>query len=190
MIRKFSLSRSALVALGAALLLAPVSSSFAAHKKRPVAAEAAPDGSKPQLLGTFDEWSAYVTTGKAKECYALATPKERKPKGLKRDDAHLFISVIPAQHIKNEFSVMMGLPLKDSADGATAQLGSRSFDLIAKGGNAWIKNVAEEDQVVETMKRSGKLEISVPLMKGSTEQDTYILTGFKQALERAQQECK
>ncbi len=192
MIRKSALFRSTLVALSATLLLASGSAGFAAHKKKaaPVDAPAAAGGSKPELLGTYGDWSAYLSrSGKSKVCYALASPKDRQPNAMKRDAAYIFIANRPAEHVKNEISIIMGLPLKEGADGAAAELGSRSFDLIAKGANAWIKNAAEEGQFIDAMKRGGKLVVKVPALKGGTEVDTYGISGLKQALDRVQKEC-
>jgi invasion protein IalB len=191
MIRNSSLSRFTPVVLGAVLLAASGTASFAAHKKPVSTDTAAPaGGGKPELLGTYGDWSAYLSqNGKSKVCYALASPKDRQPNAMKRDSAYIFIADRPAEHVKNEISIIMGLPLKEGADGAEADLGSRSFDLIAKGSNAWIKNAAEEGQFIDAMKRGGKLVIKVPALKGGTEVDTYGISGLRQALDRVQKEC-
>ncbi len=149
-------------------------------------ADAAPG--KPVEVGTFGDWGAYLAKGKSKTCYALAKPKERKPDG-KKDAAYVFIADRPAEKVHNEVSIMMGFPIKESG-ALEARIGSSSFDLVAKGANAWIKNPADEAKFVEALKHSGKLIVKAPPLKGPMTTDSYSLAGLKQALERVSKDCK
>jgi hypothetical protein len=146
---------------------------------------------KPALVGTFGDWGVYVSQGaKSKICYALAQPKDRQPSSLKRDQTYIFISNRPGEGVRNEVSIIMGLPLKDGAPGAKAEIGSTSYDLVAKGQNAFVKNAAEEGQFVNTLKRRGsRLVIEVSPAKGPMAKDTYSLAGVSQALDRVAKEC-
>jgi hypothetical protein len=147
------------------------------------------DQGKAAQLGTFGEWGAYATQGKAKTCYALAQPKTREPSSLKRDPAYIFISTRPAENVKSEISFIMGFPMKDGSE-ATAEVGSSSFSLIAKGSDAWVKNPAEENRLIEAMKRHAKMTVKATSAKGKTTTDTYVLTGLGQALEKAHKACR
>ena len=174
-------------ALGVAVLPAQ------ARRKVPAAddasaksADAAPG--KPVEVGTFGDWGAYLAKGKGKTCYALAKPKERKPDG-KKDAAYVFIADRPAEKVHNEVSIMMGFPIKESG-ALEAKIGSSSFDLVAKGSNAWIKNPADEAKFVEALKHSGRLIVKAPPLKGPVTTDSYSLAGLKQALERVSKDCK
>jgi hypothetical protein len=144
---------------------------------------------KPVLLDTFHDWGAYKAQGKEKTCYALASPKERAPSTLKRDQAYVFISSRPSEKVRNEVSIIMGFPLKDNGE-TKAEIGSASYELIGKGTNAWIKNAAKEPQLVEDLKRGAKLTIKAASSKGGQSTDTYSLAGLSQALERVQKECQ
>ncbi|MGH6851633.1 MAG: invasion associated locus B family protein, partial [Methylocella sp.] len=98
---------------------------------------------KPSKLASYGDWGVFVAQGeKSKTCYALATPKERAPSGLKRDPAYVFISNRPSENVREEVSLIMGFPMKEA--GARAEIAGSGFALIAKGANAWIKNQAEE----------------------------------------------
>ncbi len=147
------------------------------------------DQGKAAQLGTFGEWGAYATPGKAKTCYALAQPKTREPAALKRNPAYIFISTRPAENVKSEISFIMGFPMKDGAE-ASAEIGSSSFSLIAKGSNAWVKNPAEEERLIEAMKRHAKLTVKATSSKGKTTTDTYVLSGLGQALDKARKACR
>jgi len=143
---------------------------------------------KPTQLGTFGEWGAYQTQGKAKTCYALAQPKDRQPSSVKRDAAYIFISTRPNENVKNEISIIMGFPMKDGGE-AHADINGVNFDLIAKGSNAWVKNPAEEGQFIDALKKGSKLVVKAASAKGKTTTDTYSLGGLSQALDKVHKEC-
>ena len=144
---------------------------------------------KPTLLDTFHDWGAYVAQGRDKTCYALASPKERAPSTLKRDPAYVFISSRPSENVRNEVSVIMGFAMPDKAE-AKAEIGNASYDLIAKGTNAWVKNPAQENQFIDALKKGSKLIVKAPSARGSVTTDTYSLAGLSQALDRVRKECQ
>lgn len=175
--------------LSALLLVAP-REALAAKKKTEAAARAAPGGGKPVLVGTYGDWGAYHSqAGKSKTCYALAQPKERLPKGLNRDPAYVFISTRPSEGVRGEISVIMGFPLKEGASEASADVGAAKFELIAKGENAWVKNAAEEAQLIEAMRKGSRLTVKAPSKKGNVTTDHYSLGGLAQALDRVARDC-
>ena len=151
--------------------------------------DAAP-GAKPTLVGTFGDWGAYEAQGaKSKICYALAQPKERTPATLKREQAYIFISSRPGEGVHNEVSVIMGLPLKEGSGDAKAEVGTTTFDLVTKGQNAWMKNAAQEGQLIDVMKKHGRLVVKAPGAKGALATDAYSLSGLGQALDRVAKDC-
>lgn len=186
--------RAALVLFAAVVASGPCTGVAEAryHRTKAVAAATPAAGpAKPQLVGNYGDWGAYSATGgKAKICYALAQPKDRSPTSLKKDQAYIFISNRPAEGVKNEVSVIMGVPLKDGAAEAKAQVGSSSFDLVAKGQNAWVKNAADETRFIEAMKRGSKLIVKGTLVKGGTATDSYSLAGLAPALDRVVKDCQ
>jgi hypothetical protein len=147
------------------------------------------EANKPVLIGSYGDWGAYsAKAGKERTCYALATPKDRAPGGLKRDPAYIFISNRPGENVRSEVSIIMGFPIKEGAD-SRAESGGADFSLVAKGGNAWIKNPAEEKLFIETLKKGSKLTVTAPSLKGHVTTDSYSLSGLSQALDRVQKEC-
>jgi hypothetical protein len=155
-------------------------------------AKPAPTGAgqgQPVQLAVFGDWGAYASdTAKGKVCYALARPKERLPKTLKRDDGYLFISNRPAEGVRNEVSVVLGFPAKDGSEGS-AVIGATSFALVTKGDAAWVKNAAEDAAFVETLRKGQSLTVKAMSKKGNESTDRYALTGFVQALDRVKKEC-
>jgi hypothetical protein len=160
----------------------------AAADSNPDAADKTGQAGKPVQVGTFSDWGAYLAKGKNKTCYALAMPKERKPEG-KKESAYVFIADRPAEKVHNEVSIMMGFPIKETGT-AQAKVGAVGFDLVAKGSNAWIKNPADESKFVDALKHAPKLVVRASSTKGATTVDTYSLAGLKQALDRADKDCR
>ena len=157
---------------------------------KPAAVVGTPGGGKALELGKYGDWGAYQTqSGKSKICYALAQPKDRQPTTLKRDPAYIFISHRPGEGVRGEVSVIMGFPLKEGSNDAGADVSGANFGLITKGTNAWVKNVAEETQMIDAMRKGSKLVIKAPSAKGNVTTDTYALGGLAQALDRVQKEC-
>ncbi|MGH6811791.1 MAG: invasion associated locus B family protein [Methylocella sp.] len=143
---------------------------------------------KPSQLASYGDWGVFLAQGeKSKTCYALATPKDRAPAGLKRDPAYVFISDRPAENVREEVSIIMGFPMKEG--GGRAEIAGSGFALIAKGANAWIKNQAEEAKFVDALKKGSKLIVKAPSLRGHVTTDTYSLNGLSQALERVAKEC-
>jgi hypothetical protein len=156
-------------------------------------APAAPGGdAQPTLLGQYGDWGAYAASpGGNKVCFALAKPKTTKmePAGRNRDASYLFVSTRPAEKVKNEVSVIIGYPFKSSSD-ATAEIGTTKFAMYTQNDGAWIKNVAEEARMVESMRKGADLTVKGTSGRGTQSTDQYSLKGLAQALDKIEQECK
>jgi len=156
-------------------------------------APAAPGGdAQPTLLGQYGDWGAYTASpGGNKVCFALAKPKTTKmePAGRNRDPSYLFVSTRPAEKVKNEVSVIIGYPFKSSSD-AIAEVGTTKFAMYTQNDGAWIKNVAEEARMVESMRKGADLTVKGTSGRGTQSTDQYSLKGLAQALDKIEQECK
>lgn len=149
---------------------------------------AGPGGAQATLLANFGDWGAYASQqGRSKICYALAKPKEQQPKD-KRSPAYLFVSFRPSENVRNEVAVVMGLATRDGG-AAEAVIGKSTYALVTKDQNAWIKNPAEENQVVATMSKGQTLVVKAASKSGTKVTDSYSLNGFGPALDRARKEC-
>jgi hypothetical protein len=197
------------------LVAALATSAHAAAAKKPDKDAAG----KPALVGTYGDWSVYQSAaGKSRICYTLATPKDRAPADLKRDPGYAFISERPAERVRNEVSFIMGFEVaaaptadpkdkdkkkseakdkkvrKDAKEAAdpvtpTAEIGDASFELLPKGSDLWVKNAAQESQLIDEMRKGTKLLIKAASKRGKTTIDSYSLVGFSQAIDRALKDC-
>ena len=121
----------------------------------------------------------------------MSQPQERAPAALKRDPAYVFISTRPAEHVRDEISVVMGFDVKeDASPPARAEIGSAHFDMVAKGSDLWLKDESQDAVMLAAMKKSGRMTIMAPSSRGKTTTDSYSLAGLSQALNRVSKSCK
>jgi invasion protein IalB len=144
------------------------------------------------LLGQFGDWGAYKATPNGKKvCFALSKPNSEKsePTGRNRDPAYAFVSTRPAEKVKNEVSVIVGYPQKPGFD-ASATIGAANYVLYTQNDGAWVKNAAEEPQMVDAMRKGSDLVVKSESGRGTKTTDTYSLKGIGQALDKVAEECK
>ena len=160
--------------------------------KKPPAPAAAPPTEQAVLLGQFGDWGAYKATPSGKKvCFALSKPTSAtsEPPGRKRDASYAFVSTRPVERVKNEVSVIVGYPQKAGVD-ASATVGSAKYVMYTQNDGAWVKNAAEEAQMIEAMRRAPDLVIKSVSGQGTKTTDTYSLKGLAQALDKVAEECK
>jgi hypothetical protein len=162
-------------------------------ESKPVAAAAAvAGGAEPTLIGQFGTWGAYSATPNGKKvCFALAKPSSSKtnPPNRPRDPAYAFVSTRPAEKVNNEVSVMIGYALKPGSE-SSVEVGGAAFAMYTQGDGLWIKNAAEEERMVEAMRKSADLVVKGVSAKGTETTDTFSLKGLAQALDRISQDCR
>ena len=144
------------------------------------------------LLGQFGDWGAYrASPGGKKICFALSKPTtaNSEPAGRNRDASYAFVSTRPSEKVKNEISVIVGYPQKPGHD-ATATIGSATYAMYTQNDGAWVKNAAEESQMVDTMRKGADLVVKSESGRGTKTTDTYSLKGIAQALDRVAEECR
>jgi invasion protein IalB len=157
-----------------------------------MAAPAAAQADQPTLLGSYGDWGAYTATPNGKKvCFALAKPKasQTTPPGRKRDQAYMFVSTRPAENVRNEVSLVVGYPFKESSE-ATAEIGATKFAMYTQKDGAWIKNVAEETRLLDAMRKGADLTVKGTSIRGTQSTDQFSLKGLAQALDRTDQACK
>jgi invasion protein IalB len=178
---KMTLFRTALVAAAVCTFAIPASA-------QPKASPA----DQATLLGQFGDWGAYkASPGGKTVCFALSKPTSAttEPPGRPRDASYAFISTRPSEKVKNEISVIVGYPQKAGMD-AAATVGSAHYVMYTQNDGAWVKNAAEEAQMVDAMKKGADLVIKSESGRGTKTTDTYSLKGIAEALDKVAAECK
>jgi hypothetical protein len=158
----------------------------------PAAAAAAAGGAEPTLIGQFGTWGAYTATPNGRKvCFALAKPSSSKtnPPNRPRDPAYAFVSTRPAEKVVNEVSIMIGYALKPGSE-SSPEVGGSAYAMYTQGDGLWIKNAAEEEQMVSAMRKSAEVTVKGVSAKGTETTDVFSLKGLAQALDRLAQDCK
>jgi len=149
-------------------------------------------GVEPTLIGQFGGWGAYTAVPNGKKvCFALAKPTSSKtnPPNRPRDPAYAFVSTRPSEKVFNEVSIMIGYALKPGSE-STLDVGGATFAMYTQGDGLWIKNAAEEERLVEAMRRAPDAVVKGVSAKGTETTDTFSLKGLAQALDRIAQDCR
>ena len=169
---------------------APAKPEPAKPEAKPAAAVAG--AAEPTLIGQFGTWGAYTATPNGKKvCFALAKPSSSKtnPPNRPRDPAYAFVSTRPAEKVVNEVSIMIGYALKPGSE-STLEVGGATYAMYTQGDGLWIKNAAEEERMVEAMRKGADVTVKGVSAKGTETTDTFSLKGLAQALDRLAQDCK
>jgi hypothetical protein len=169
----------------------PAAAAKPAAKPDP-AATAAAGGAEPNLIGQFGTWGAYTAMPNGRKvCFALAKPSSSKtnPPNRPRDPAYAFVSTRPAEKVVNEVSIMIGYALKPGSE-SSLDVGGASYAMYTQGDGLWIKNAAEEERMVDAMRKSADATVKGISAKGTETIDTFSLKGLAQALDRLAQDCR
>ncbi|MEJ2377390.1 MAG: invasion associated locus B family protein [Pseudolabrys sp.] len=148
---------------------------------------------KATRLGQFGDWGAYKADPDGKTvCFALSQPTSAvtDPPGRNRDPIYFFVSTRPAEKVKNEVSVIVGYPQKSGVDATATIDGSSKYDLYTQKDGAWVKNAAEESQMVEAMRKGSQMVVKSVSTHDTKTTDTYSLKGVSDALDKVASECK
>jgi len=171
---------------------APAPAAKPTAKPAEPAAAAAAGGAEPTLIGQYGTWGAYTATPNGRKvCFALAKPSSSKtnPPNRPRDPAYAFVSTRPAEKVVNEVSIMIGYALKPGSE-SSLEVGGSAYAMYTQGDGLWIKNAAEEEQMVSAMRKSAEVTVKGVSAKGTETTDVFSLKGLSQALDRLAQDCK
>ena len=157
-------------------------------------AMALPAAAEPAtLLGVFGNWSAYSSgTGSSMTCYALSKPRATRP-AAKRGAIYLMVSDWPSRKVKAEPQIVYGYPAKEGAAGASLGIGADKFDFfmrnVNKDGSGWLQTLGDNPKLIDSM-RGGVTAVAKGLSsRGTHTTDTYSLSGFSDALDKAHSAC-
>lgn len=159
-----------------------------------LAAGPVPAGAEtPQKLGTFKNWSAYISgAGASRVCYALSKPKAKEPAKAKRDGVYFLINDWPGRKVKSEPEIVPGYQYRDKST-VTAEVGPGSFEFFTKNdggaGAAWVEQQSDEARLVEAMRRGAEIVVTGISKRGTTTRDTYSLAGLSDALDKVHKAC-
>lgn len=140
-------------------------------------------------IDTYRDWSAYTVKEKdGKACYVASQPKDSKPKEAKRDAIWLLVTHRPYKKISNEVSVYVGYPLKEGST-ARVEIDGQAFDLFTKDDTAWSNTQADDERLVEAMRKGSKMQVKGVSARGTETVDQFSLSGFTAAMKAIGDAC-
>lgn len=141
-------------------------------------------------IDAFKDWNAYTVQEKdGKACYVASQPKDSKPKEAKRDPIWLLVTHRPYKKVANEVSVYIGYPFKD---GSTARLevDGQAFELFTNEDTAWSSTPADDEKLVDAMRKGAKLQVKGVSSRGTETLDQFSLAGFTAAMQAIGEACE
>ena len=148
------------------------------------------EGTEPEQLGVFDDWSAYTyKAADTKVCYVSSSPKGSEPKNVKRDPAFFLVTHMPGRKVKGEISTIIGYPFKKETN-AELTVDEAKFTLFTNADGAWADTTATEKEIVTAMKAGTVLKVKGTSWRGTQTIDSYSLNGISAALAAIDKACK
>lgn len=132
-------------------------------------------------IGEFDHWMAVADPrGGGKVCYAIAKPTDMKPDNVKRGDVWVLVTHRPKDKVKDEVRVIEGYPLAAGSK-VTVDIGGQPVQLFVDGEDAWAESPADDQKMVQAMKKGSTMTVEGASQRGTKTTDTYSLGGFTAA---------
>lgn len=140
----------------------------------------------PTVIKQHNAWGAYTyrDARAGKICYVLSIPTVKEPTDRNHGDVFFLVSQKPDGSAGFEPQVEVGYPLKEDAS-ITVTVDGKTFDLFAKGNNAWVRDVAQEPALVAAMRAGSTMKVSGQSSRGTKTSYTYSLSGVTAALKDA-----
>ena len=157
-------------------------------------AMALPAAAEPaNLLGVFGNWTAYSAgSGSSLTCFALSKPRATRPATAKRGPIYLMVSDWPSRKVKGEAQIVYGYQGNEKGAAALGVGGDKFTFFIrnsGKEGSAWLQQLGDNDKLITSMQEHVSAVASGVSARGTKTSDTYSLSGFKDALDKANAAC-
>lgn len=139
--------------------------------------------------GEAGNWLIHQNSGGGpKICFAATQPGTKEPAGANRSKVVMYVSAWPGDGVKSEFSVKLGYRIKpDSPISVTVD--TNEFQLFADEDRAYMADAAEEQKLIDAMKKGSKLVVKATSSRGTQTTDTYSLNGLSKAMDAIATAC-
>jgi invasion protein IalB len=143
----------------------------------------------PDVLGTFEAWTAYLYEGAGgKTCYMAGQPIKEEGKYTKRGDVLALITHSPGDKTFDVVSIVAGYTHKADSE-VLVKIGSRKFNLFTFEDRAWASEEVTDRELVAAMKRGHRMVVIGTSSRGTRTTDTYSLVGFTKAHDKISAAC-
>lgn len=144
---------------------------------------------EPQPLDTHRDWHTFTFTENGnKVCYMITEPTREEGNYTSRGDVFLMVTHRPAENNVNVISVITGYTYQSGSQ-VRATIGDRTFEMFTNQDNAWARDSATDQAMVDAMKAGVNMVVRGTSSRGTLTTDTYSLLGFTDAYNQISQEC-
>jgi hypothetical protein len=148
----------------------------------------------PASVGAYGKWRVYRVGGRdGLTCYALSVPTASEPRGARRDDIHVMISIWPRRSVVDEIQVVPGYPYRDG-EPVWVEVGGRRFEFFSRNdaapSAAWIRNEGENRALIAALRSGSTMRVTGTSRRGTQTVDSYSLSGIAAALDAARRSCR
>jgi len=153
---------------------------------------AVPDAraASPKELGSFTDWTAYLLEESgAKICYIASQPKKAEGNYTSRGDIFALVTHRPQAKTLDVMSIIAGYPYREGGEVSLVVDEAKTFSLFTQGETAWAKDAETDKALVAAMRAGNRMVVKGTSSRGTLTTDTYSLSGFTRAYERASREC-
>ena len=153
------------------------------------------EGGSENRVAVATDWSVFVETDPALECWGVAVPsgsrntRDGEAVEVRRGDILLFVVHRPTAGVAGEVSFTGGYPFDEDAT-VTMQIGTDRFEMFTRGEFAWPVSAEDDARIVAAMKRGRDVVLTGRSARGTQTEDTFSLMGFTAAMEEVENNCE
>lgn len=145
-----------------------------------LALAAAPPLAARESLGVYEQWAAFRDPAPAR-CYAIARAQDTA-------SAYATISNWPERAVRGAVYFALSREVA-AASRVRLAVGTKRFDLVAKGRNAWGKDARDEAAILAALRSAKGMSVSGTGARGGGFTDRYTLAGAATAIDAATVGC-
>ncbi len=143
-----------------------------------------------EVLGSFDDWSAYhFNDGSDEVCYMATQPTKSQGKYSRRDDVFLIVTHRPKDKAFDVVNVVAGYTYKSTSKPQLTIDKNKAIELKRHEDTAWAKDAATDEKLVAEMKKGSQAVLLGTSARGTKTTDTFSLKGFSKAYEAINKAC-
>jgi len=133
-------------------------------------------------LGVYENWAAFRDAG-VPRCYAIAAAR-----GGDEPSGFASVGTWPDKSVRGQFHIRLSRAAKDDSS-ARLTIGKTSFELPARGRNAWASDKGMDAQIIAAIRSANRMTIRATAANGRRFTDRYSLDGAATAMDAAVVGC-
>ncbi|MEM7689983.1 MAG: invasion associated locus B family protein [Pseudomonadota bacterium] len=133
-------------------------------------------------LGVYSEWAAF-RDAEVPRCYAIA-----ESGGRSSVKGYASVGTWPSRKVRGQVHIRLSRAVRENARVRLA-IGTRRFNLIAQGQDAWGEDKAMDAAIIAAMRSATRMSVSATASNGRRFTDRYALEGAATAMDASLVGC-